>query len=591
MTYFIIPHWWNLPVFLALIYLGLTRIQLESHNLYDTYSDGEFPVLSCEGVNTNADARTLDGLCNNLTVPGMGSVNTRFHRFVPINDTWSESGGTLYTPNPRLISQKILTRETFTPATSINMLAVAWIQFQTHDWFSHGAENDPDSEDMLIWDLPRDDPLRATGQTNMTLRRTVFQTHDGRPNTYTNTQTHWWDLSPIYGVDDATHIKLRSLVDGKMRVAEDGLLPRNEENGIDATGFSDDWWVGLSLMHNIWTKEHNAVADMFKHAYPSWKDQEIFDHARLVTCALNAKVHTVEWTPALLQDETLQIAMDANWYGLAPEWLRGFPNIFNQQIAQVWFGIMGGKPDFAGVPFAHSEEFVSVYRFHSLLLDAITVLNHTDGSSTGKSYDINEYTFSNAWDVVHDNDFSDLVFTFGADYPGALQLGNYPKAMQNLKKPGVSYALDMGAVDIIRDRERGVPRYNEFRRLFSLIPAKTMADISDNPATVAALRSVYGEDVESVDMLVGCLAESPRATGFAFSNTQFQAFILAASRRLMTDRFFTTDYTPAIYTQEGLDWIANSDFRQVIGRNMPELNASAHSVDNAFKPWVVPRTK
>jgi hypothetical protein len=49
-----------------------------------------------------------------------------------------------------------------------------------------------------------------------------------------------------------------------------------------------------------------------------------------------------------------------------------------------------------------------------------------------------------------------------------------------------------------------------------------------------------------VDLLPGTLAEIPRATGFAFSNTQFQAFILAASRSLMTDRFFTTDYTSAV---------------------------------------------
>lgn len=41
------------------------------------------------------------------------------------------------------------------------------------------------------------------------------------------------------------------------------------------------------------------------------------------------------------------------------------------------------------------------------------------------------------------------------------------------------------------------------------------------------------------------------------------------------------------YTQEGLDWIERSDFREVIGRTVPELNASVHSVDNAFKPWVV----
>ncbi|KAJ7722601.1 heme peroxidase [Mycena metata] len=588
--YVIIPRWWNFPLYVGLLYLGAVREQLSTHNLYDTYLPAEFPVGSCAGINTAV--RTVSGVCNSLEKPAMGAVGLRFARFVPINYTYGEPDAILYTPNPRTISQEMLKRVEFQPATSINNLASAWIQFQTHDWFSHGPTNDPGH--LMSFPLPENDPLRETGQTHMTLRRTVKETHLDRPATYNNINTHWWDLSQVYGSDESTHATLRSFVDGKMKVAEDGLIPVGPD-GIDLVGYRDNWWAGVSLMHNIWVKEHNLVCDMFKASNPAWDDTQLFDHARLVTTALNAKVHTTEWTPALLQDNILQEAMNTNWNGLAPKWLRAllpvrFPKSDNwQHIAEVWYGIIGGAPDFAGVQFAHSEEFVSIYRFHSLLRDNITIRSSVDGKETGNVYTIPEYAFHGAQDVIRGNKFSDVVFTFGTDNPGALVLGNYPTAMMNLSKPDTPYLLDMGAVDVLRDRERGVPRYNTFRRLFSLIPAKTMDDISDDKATVAALRRIYGEDVESVDLLPGTLAESPRATGFAFSNTQFQTFILAASRRLMTDRFFTTDYTAAVYTQEGLDWIHNSDFRAVIGRTVPELNASAHSVDNAFKPWVVPR--
>ena len=44
------------------------------------------------------------------------------------------------TPNPRVVSRELLTRDSFVPATSLNMLAAAWIQFMTRDWFSHGTE-------------------------------------------------------------------------------------------------------------------------------------------------------------------------------------------------------------------------------------------------------------------------------------------------------------------------------------------------------------------------------------------------------------------------------------------------------------------
>lgn len=111
--------------------------------------------------------------------------------------------------------------------------------------------------------LPENDPLRVTGETHMTVRRTMKDTHPDRPATYNNSNTHWWDLSQVYGADEATHARLRSFVDGKMKVAADGLIPVGPD-GLDLTGDNADWWAGLSLLHNIWVKEHNLICDMFK---------------------------------------------------------------------------------------------------------------------------------------------------------------------------------------------------------------------------------------------------------------------------------------------------------------------------------------
>ena len=44
-----------------------------------------------------------------------------------------------------------------------------------------------------------------------------------------------------------------------------------------------------------------------------------------------------------------------------------------------------------------------------------------------------------------------------------------------------------------------------------------------------------------------------------------------ASRRLKSDRFFTTDYTPKVYTQVGLDWIEDNSMRSVLLRHFPQL--------------------
>ncbi len=59
----------------------------------------------------------------------------------------------------------------------------------------------------------------------------------------------------------------------------------------------------------------------------------------------------------------------------------------------------------------------------------------------------------------------------------------------------------------------------------------------------AELEDLYSGDVEAPDLLVGCLTELHRPTGFGFGQTGSQVFILNASRRLQTDRFYTTHYT------------------------------------------------
>ena len=58
-----------------------------------------------------------------------------------------------------------------------------------------------------------------------------------------------------------------------------------------------------------------------------------------------------------------------------------------------------------------------------------------------------------------------------------------------------------------------------------------------------------------------------------------------ASRRLKSDRFFTTDYTPEVYTPAGLDWINTNSMKSVLQRHYPELTPAIQNIHNAFAPW------
>jgi hypothetical protein len=127
------------------------------------------------------------------------------------------------------------------------------------------------------------------------------------------------------------------------------------------------------------------------------------------------------------------------------------------------------------------------------------------------------------------------------------------------------------------------------------------------------------DNIEDVDNIVGWLAEYTRPHGFAISETQFQIFIINASRRLFSDRFFTSSFRPEFYSTLGYDWVMNngllsecpypvstqtdgsqsclepeqvnghtvavSPLKRLLMRNIPELKGELMHVKNAFDPW------
>jgi hypothetical protein len=58
-----------------------------------------------------------------------------------------------------------------------------------------------------------------------------------------------------------------------------------------------------------------------------------------------------------------------------------------------------------------------------------------------------------------------------------------------------------------------------------------------------------------------------------------------ASRRLNSDRFFTTDFNVATYTKEGMDWIADNGLASVFLRHFPGLAPALFKLKNPFAPW------
>ena len=180
-------------------------------------------------------------------------------------------------------------------------------------------------------------------------------------------------------------------------------------------------------------------------------------------------------------------------------------------------------------------------------------------------------------------DMCDVFYSLGISHPGSITLHNYPKFLQEFNRPD-GMVIDLAATDIVRIRERGVPRYNEFRELFHMKPATSFEELTDNLEWAEEIRRVYNGELDRVDLMIGMFAE-PKPKGFGFSDTAFRVFVLMASRRLESDRFFTVDYRPEVYTRAGLDWIDNNTMTDVLLRHFPELEPSLRGQRNAFAPW------
>ena len=647
----------------------------------------------------------------------------------------------------------------------------------THDWFSHTREghNSPglepvgctseEAQELGCREGDRREPALFAKTDQPGRFKHGDQDYLKRaPKTTNNLVSAWWDASQIYGHDELSLKRVqRDPEDPAKLLLKDGYLPllqncdgyskdcpvQPQWQGQEAAGFPDNWNIGLSFYHNLFTREHNYFVDSFRKqqqltpdgdsglrdpnqperiiTYREVDDERLFQVARLIVSAEIAKIHTIEWTTQLLYDEPLFLAMNSNWFGLFNQGedrvsmvLRRILNRDESILSRIseklagWFsddsdskkahslysvlasgaGIFGlgnkktegilwwkhdawdlNNPDHLngginhfGSPFNFPEEFTSVYRLHPLVPDLIEMRQNDQPNLIKAKVPVIETVRRGATSLMHQHGLDNWALSMGRQRLGVLHLRNQPMFLQNLPMPHLdseTRSIDVVALDLIRDRERGVPRFNEFRRQIGLKQLTGFDDFvdqhldKDDPwrkhqeETVQRLRDIYGrhkcdaskiistaqrnqagefindclgfpdgtevDNIEDVDNVVGWLAEYTRPHGFAISETQFHIFIINASRRLFSDRFFTSSFRPEFYSRLGYDWVihngpldecpyapttqadgspaclepgrvnghvvAVSPLKRLMIRNLPALKDELLHVKNVFDPW------
>ncbi|VTR95806.1 peroxidase : Animal heme peroxidase OS=Streptomyces ipomoeae 91-03 GN=STRIP9103_08386 PE=4 SV=1: Catalase: An_peroxidase [Gemmata massiliana] len=614
--------------------LGL-RYVLRRENLIDTEEREAPPVVVPVPVQIPEEVlagRTEDGRFNDLSVPRMGAEpNPRvgepspdpdhppgpgatFGRNAPLDLVRAARRrvGAVAQPNPVEVSERLLARRHFIPAKSLNLLAAAWIQFQVHDWVDHpktpvanGGSVEVPMPGGTTWQNtlggPPEDRMRIAPNVPRVTRDPRLA---GVP-VFENQNNAWWDAGQLYGYSAVDGLRLREPdnrggLRAELRLV-DGLLPASTifqdpatGQALEDTGFNENWWLGLSIMHTLFAREHNVVVGELRRAHPGWREDHLFRTARLVIAALIAKIHTIEWTPAILATPTIDMSLNGNWSGAPKDWL--------SQLG-VWLvdahalkGITETLPDHHAAPYSLTEEFVTVYRLHPLIPDdylltdfrtgrpqAIDLLTPDGGRVKTATADFWQLQGFNTRSAMKQIGLANAVYSFATAHPGAITLHNYPNHLRRLVRRN-GERIDLSVVDLVRERDRGIPRYNEFRRMVHKPRVRSFHEITSVPGWAEEMNAVYGGDVDNIDTMVGLLAENP-PTGFGFSDTAFRIFILMASRRLQSDRFLTVDFRPEVYSPLGLDWVRRTGMKDVIERHCPELSAHMPRNASAFAPW------
>jgi len=129
-----------------------------------------------------------------------------------------------------------------------------------------------------------------------------------------NRVTSFLDLSVVYGNNNVDLGKIRSYKDGKMTVeTRNGATwpPENSDKSVcNVETSTETCYVGgdrrmnqtphLTIMHILFLREHNRIADALKSLNPTWDDEKLYDEARRINIAQYQYIAYYEFLPQIL---------------------------------------------------------------------------------------------------------------------------------------------------------------------------------------------------------------------------------------------------------------------------------------------------
>jgi hypothetical protein len=453
--------------------------------------------------------RTLDGSSNNADHPSWGRAGTQYARVA--RPTYADGIGQMVSgPPARYVSNRVFNDggQNLFSENGISQWGWAWGQFIDHDI---GLRDERPAEDASI-PYDKHDKLEdfANNLGALAFSRTPAapETGTSAPRQQINTLSSFIDASNVYGVttDRLDWLRVGS-VDGdptdnaaSLLLSPGGYLPRVTARGDASTAPPMDLMgalagtptkavvagdvranenVALTAIHTLFAREHNRIVDAL--AGQRLSDEEKFQIARRVVGAEIQYITYNEFLPTL---------------GVRLHGYRGYSSRVDATLTNE-FAVVGYRAhsmihgEFE--PTVPADTFSQDELDNVLPAQGITVERNDDGTVTLVIPLV--IAFGNP-DLLEEIGEGPLLESLGEQqYKNDEQIDNALRSVLfQVPKPNgksraacgapvvkpscFSVVADLGADDIQRGRDHGMPSYNDLRRAYGLAPVRSFTEIT-----------------------------------------------------------------------------------------------------------------
>ncbi|CAG9862185.1 unnamed protein product [Phyllotreta striolata] len=519
-------------------------------------------IYRSDGIISKTEKQRHDGWFNNLAHPEWGSVDSHLIRRAPAaysDGVYMLSGQNR--PSPRKLSRLFMKGADGLGSLRNRTALLAFFgQLVTSEMVMASESGCP--IEMHRIEVEKCDEMydeRCEGGKYIPFHRASYDGRTGQspnsPREQVNQVTSWIDGSFIYSTSEPWVNTMRSFKNGSFLTDASGKMPVLNYMRVplfnypvphmmktfsterlfllgDARTNQNPALLTISVLFFRW---HNVVASRISKHNPDWSDEDVFQKARRIVIATLQNIVLYEYLPAFLEAEV------PPYGGYRPDVHPGVTHVFQS----------------AAFRFGHSLIPPGLYRRDSRCNFKRTPAGDVALRLCSTWWDSNE--------VLTNNSIEELLMGMASQLAEREDSLLCSDVRDKLFGPMEFSRRDLGAINIMRGRDNGLPDYNTVRVAYGLPKIERWEDINraffeENPAVLKALISEYNNNIDNVDVYVGGMLESYGNPGELFTKVIKEQFL----RLRDADRFWFENEENQVFSKEEIQEIKKITLYDII---------------------------